>query len=169
MKHKYIGNQPLCKTSVSEKLLFSYSWKLASVIEHTTFLNVHFLRSSGCVLFKESEHYFSVKGHRESSCRTFGNSTVRIHIPCFRLIIRYLIQMFAQSVINSYLSRSSYIFIRLQGHYHGGIYKGRQVQQIPSKMRTSLTEIALLECLCTFLPDDDFVEVETYRRNKSDK
>jgi len=35
-------------------------------------------------------------------------------------------------------------------------------------MRTSLTEIALLVCLCIFLPDDDFVEVETYRRNKSD-
>ena len=43
------------------KYCFSYSWKLASLIEHTTFLNVHFLRSSGCVLFKESEHYFSVK------------------------------------------------------------------------------------------------------------
>lgn len=86
MKHKYIGNQPLCKPSVSEKVLFSYSWKLASVIEHTTFLNVHFLRSSGCVLFKESEHYFSVKEHRESSRRTFANSTINISI--FRAIAR---------------------------------------------------------------------------------
>jgi hypothetical protein len=92
-----------------------------------------------------------------------------IHIPCNTLIIRYLIQLFAQSVISIYLSRSSYIFPRIQGHYNGGIYKGRQVQQILSKMRTSLTEIALLLCLCIFLPDDDTVEVETYRRNKSNK
>jgi hypothetical protein len=91
-----------------------------------------------------------------------------IHIPCNRLIIRYLIQLFAQSVINSYLSRSFYMFLRLHGHYHGGIYKGRQIQQFLSKMGKSLTEIALIVCLCIFPPDDDILEVETYRRNKSD-
>jgi hypothetical protein len=107
------------KSSVSEKVLFSYSWKLASVIEHNTVLNVHFLRSSGCVQFKEPEHYFSVKRHGVilSDICKFNY----IHIPCNRSTIRYLIQTFAQSVTNIYLSRSSCIFLRLQGHYHGGI------------------------------------------------
>jgi hypothetical protein len=34
---------------------------------------------------------------------------------------------------------------------------------------TSLTEFAVIVCLCIYLPDDDLVEVETGNRNISDK
>ena len=35
--------------------------------------------------------------------------------------------------------------------------------------RTSVTEFAVVVCLFIYLPDDDFTDVETYRRNISDK
>jgi hypothetical protein len=35
--------------------------------------------------------------------------------------------------------------------------------------RRSHTEFAVLVCFCVYLPDDDLVEVETYRRDISDK
>ena len=99
-----------CTVHRTSNLLFSYSWKLGSVIEHNTVLNEHFRISSGCVLlFRDSDAISHSKDRRvimSDNCK-FNE----IRIPCNRLIIPNLIQLTAQSVIYNFCClRSSYLF-----------------------------------------------------------